>query len=134
MGVAGTGKLGGTGGPEGTPPEGGAAPSDAPGTGPFYLYVLECADGTLYTGYTDDVERRAAVHNAGKGAKYTRSRLPVRVLAQAEFPTKHQAMSAEFRFKRLSRDQKDALIARSCAQGVPFAHVLAERFGGSTEG
>ena len=55
----------------------------------FYLYVLECADGTWYTGYTVDVAERVRAHNAGAGAKYTRSRLPVRLLAQAAYATKH---------------------------------------------
>ena len=64
-------------------------------TGRHYMYVLECADGTLYTGYAVDVERRVAVHNAGRGAKYTRSRLPVTLVANAEFASKHDAMSAE---------------------------------------
>lgn len=72
-----------------------------------YMYVLECADGTLYTGYTTDVEKRLATHNAGKGAKYTRNRLPVSLLYQEEFETKQAAMSAEALFKkRLTRQQK----------------------------
>ena len=75
----------------------------------FYLYVLECADGTWYTGYTVDVAERVRAHNAGAGAKYTRSRLPVRLLAQAAYATKHEAMSAEYRFKRLTRRQKERL-------------------------
>ena len=60
-----------------------------------YMYVLECADGSLYTGYAVDVQARLAVHNAGKGAKYTRARLPVSLLAYAEFATKHDAMHAQ---------------------------------------
>ena len=51
-----------------------------------YMYVLECTDGTLYTGYSTDVQKRLAVHNAGKGAKYTRARLPVKLLYQEEYP------------------------------------------------
>ena len=90
----------------------------------FFVYVLACADGTLYTGYTNDVEQRVRAHNAGKGAKYTRSRTPVEVVAQARFDTKHEAMSAEYRFKRLSRNAKDGLLARARAEG--FAEVLAE--------
>ncbi len=89
----------------------------------FYLYVLECADGTWYTGYTVDVAERVRAHNAGAGAKYTRSRLPVRLLAQAAYATKHEAMSAEFRFKRLSRAAKDDLLARARTAG--FAEALA---------
>ena len=76
-----------------------------------YMYVLECADGSLYTGYAVDVHARLAVHNAGKGAKYTRARLPVSLLAYAEFATKHDAMHAEYVFKQLSRNEKDALLA-----------------------
>lgn len=90
----------------------------------FFVYVLACADGTLYTGYTNDVEQRVRAHNAGKGAKYTRSRTPVEVVAQARFDTKHEAMSAEYRFKHLSRNAKDGLLARARAEG--FAEVLAE--------
>ena len=84
----------------------------------FYLYVLECADGTWYTGYTVDVAERVRAHNAGAGAKYTRSRLPVRLLAQAAYATKHEAMSAEYRFKRLTRRQKE--------RREPFEQVLSD--------
>lgn len=76
-----------------------------------YMYVLECADGSLYTGYAVDVHARLAVHNAGKGAKYTRARLPVSLLAYASFETKHDAMHAEYVFKQLTRDEKDGLLA-----------------------
>lgn len=90
------------------------------------MYVLECADGSLYTGYTLCVEQRVAAHNAGKGAKYTRSHGPVALLAQAAFDTKRAAMSAEYRFKQLSRDDKDALLAQ--ASKIPFERVLIKRF------
>lgn len=90
----------------------------------FYLYVLECADGTWYTGYTVDVDERVRAHNAGAGAKYTRSRLPVRLLAQATYATKHEAMSAEYRFKRLTRRQKERLVRRAARERVPFERVL----------
>ena len=60
-----------------------------------YMYVVKCADGTLYTGYSPDVEARVAAHNAGKGAKYTKTRRPVELMASAAFETKHEAMSAE---------------------------------------
>lgn len=75
-----------------------------------YMYVLECADGSLYTGYAVDVQARLAAHNAGKGAKYTRARLPVSLLAYAEFASKHDAMHAEYIFKQLSRNEKDVLL------------------------
>ena len=62
----------------------------------FYLYVLECADGTWYTGYTVDVAERVRAHNAGAGAKYTRSRLPVRLLAQAAYAVPRASRSSRF--------------------------------------
>lgn len=92
-----------------------------------YMYVLECSDGTLYTGYTIDVEARVATHNAGKGAKYTAARRLVKLLAAATFDTKHDAMSAEYHFKQLSRAQKDQLIA-AIEVACPFEVVLEEFF------
>lgn len=71
-----------------------------------YVYLLRCADDTLYTGYTTDVERRLATHNAGKGAKYTRSRRPATLLAAWQYPTKGEALSAEYRLRRRSRAAK----------------------------
>ena len=67
------------------------------------MYVVECADGTLYT---TDVERRIKTHNAGKGAKYTKSRLPVKLIYQESFDSKEAAMSAESYFKQKTRQQK----------------------------
>lgn len=77
----------------------------------FYVYILRCADGTLYTGYTDDPERRARVHNAGKGAKYTRSRLPVELVYREALEDKSAALRREREIKKMSRAQKLALIA-----------------------
>ena len=77
----------------------------------FYVYLLRCADGTLYTGYTDDPVRRTKVHNAGKGAKYTRARLPVELVYQEELTDKSAALKREAAIKRLTRAQKLALIA-----------------------
>lgn len=77
-----------------------------------YVYVLRCADGTLYTGWTDDLSRRLAAHNAGRGAKYTRSRLPAELVYSEEYETKEQAMSREWHIKQLSRAEKLALIGR----------------------
>ena len=107
-----------------------SAPASAPTSEPkrYYLYVLECGDGTLYTGYTPDIEARLAQHRAGTGAKYTRGRGPLTLLASAEFPTKHDAMSAEYRFKRLTRDKKDALLAKAAASKEPFERILEEAF------
>ncbi|WP_262316483.1 GIY-YIG nuclease family protein [Lacticaseibacillus parakribbianus] len=78
---------------------------------PYYFYVLLCADGTFYGGFTDDVGQRVATHNAGKGAKYTMRRRPVRLLYAAAFATKHDALSAEWHFKHQSRAAKEAFLA-----------------------
>lgn len=76
----------------------------------WYVYMLRCKDGSLYTGYTDDPQRRAAVHNAGKGAKYTRSRLPVELVYQESCTDKSAALRREIAIKKLSKPQKEALI------------------------
>ncbi|MBG9453955.1 endonuclease [Lysinibacillus sphaericus] len=77
-----------------------------------YFYVLECADQSFYAGYTNNVDRRVAVHNAGKGAKYTRARGPVECIYVEEFDTKQEAMRAEYAFKQLTRTQKMKYIGR----------------------
>ena len=71
-----------------------------------YMYVLKCADGSLYTGYTTDLDKRLATHNAGKGAKYTKARLPVELVYYETFNHKNAAMSAEAKFKLKSRTEK----------------------------
>lgn len=76
----------------------------------WYVYMLRCGDGSLYTGYTDDVERRLAVHQSGKGGKYTRSHLPVELVYREELPDKSAALRREATLKRLSRREKLALI------------------------
>ena len=75
-----------------------------------YVYVLCCADGTLYTGYTTDVERRVAEHDAGEGAKYTRGRTPVDLVHVESFASRSAAMSREHEIKGLSRAAKERLI------------------------
>ncbi|HET7578947.1 MAG TPA: GIY-YIG nuclease family protein [Bacillales bacterium] len=75
-----------------------------------YVYTLKCKDGTYYTGYTNDVERRVAAHQNGKGAKYTRGRGPVKLVRVQAYPTKKEAMQAEYQFKKLTRQQKEVLI------------------------
>lgn len=77
-----------------------------------YVYMLRCVDNTLYTGYTNNVERRVAAHNAGKGGHYTRAHRPVSLVATWAFESKTEALKAEYKFKRLSRAQKLHLIAR----------------------
>ena len=75
-----------------------------------YTYLLCCSDGTLYCGWTDNIEKRLAAHNSGKASKYTRSRLPVKLVYFETFDTKQEAMSREARIKQLSRREKLALI------------------------
>ena len=75
-----------------------------------YAYILRCADGTLYSGWTNNLEKRLAAHNSGKGAKYTKTRLPVELVYFEEFESKNEAMSREAHFKQLSREQKLKLI------------------------
>lgn len=72
-----------------------------------YMYVLECVDKTLYTGYTTDLKKRLATHNAGKGAKYTRYRLPVSLLYYEVFDSKEAAMSAEALFKKRKQEARN---------------------------
>ena len=78
-----------------------------------YTYMLLCGDGSLYTGWTDDPERRLKAHNAGKGGKYARTRLPVKLVYLEEHETKEKAMSREWHIKRLSRPEKLALINKT---------------------
>ena len=78
-----------------------------------YMYVLECRDGSYYTGYTTDVRRRLAMHNSGKGAKYTRARLPVKLIYAQGFASKEEAMSAEALLKRKKRPQKERFLSEN---------------------
>lgn len=75
-----------------------------------YIYILRCADGTYYTGWTTDPARRLCTHNAGKGAKYTRSRLPVELVYSESFESKSLALKRECEIKKMSREEKAALI------------------------
>ena len=77
---------------------------------PYYFYVLRCADGSFYGGFTTDVGQRVATHNAGLGAKYTKQRRPVRLLYAEAFDNKHDALSAEWHFKHQSRAAKEAFL------------------------
>ena len=77
-----------------------------------YTYIVRCADGTFYTGWTTDVERRVKCHNDGKGAKYTRPRLSVELVYFEVFETKEEAMRREAAIKKLSRERKELLVAQ----------------------
>ena len=76
----------------------------------FYCYILECTDGTYYTGWTTDPERRLKQHNKGTGSRYTRSRLPVKMVYLEPQPDRTTAMKRERAIKRLSRERKKKLI------------------------
>ena len=75
-----------------------------------YTYILRCADGTLYTGWTNDLDKRIRDHAAGKGGKYTRSRLPVALVYAEKHENRHEAMSREWHIKRMTRREKLGLI------------------------
>ena len=75
-----------------------------------FTYILKCSDGSLYTGWTNDLDRRVKAHNAGKGAKYTKSRRPVELVYFEAFSTKQEAMRREWEIKQLSRVEKCKLI------------------------
>lgn len=77
-----------------------------------YTYILKCADGTLYCGWSNDLEKRLKVHNEGKGAKYTRSRLPVTLAYYEEFESSIEAQKREYQIKKLTRSQKMELIEK----------------------
>lgn len=77
-----------------------------------YTYIVECSDGTFYTGWTNDIRKRMIVHNARKGAKYTRSRTPVKLVYVEQFATREQAMRREAQIKRLGRYEKEQLISK----------------------
>lgn len=77
-----------------------------------FFYVLECGDGSYYAGYTNDLERRVRVHNEGKGAKYTRAKLPVRCIYNETHETQRAAMQAEYKFKQLTRANKERYIEK----------------------
>ncbi|SEN82323.1 putative endonuclease [Mesobacillus persicus] len=75
-----------------------------------YFYVLSCRDGSLYAGYTNDLEKRVKLHNEGKGAKYTRGRGPVKLVYSKAFETKSDALKAEYAFKQMPRAKKNDFL------------------------
>jgi putative endonuclease len=81
-----------------------------------YTYMVRCSDGTLYTGWTNNLEKRMEAHNSGRGAKYTKSRRPVELVYFEEFTQKSDAMSREARLKQLGRAEKLKLIAMSAKE------------------
>lgn len=79
-----------------------------------YTYIVKCSDGTYYTGWTNRLDERVRIHNSGKGAKYTRSRIPVELVYHEVFETKEEAMKREYEIKQLTRKQKESLITGKC--------------------
>lgn len=75
-----------------------------------FVYILQCRDGTLYTGWTNDIEQRIRAHNSGKGAKYTKGRGPVKLVHLENFPTKEEAMRREWAVKHMKKEKKLELI------------------------
>lgn len=81
-----------------------------------YTYILECSDGTFYTGWTNSLEKRLKAHNQGKGAKYTKTRRPVKLLYYECFDTKKEAMSRECQIKKMKRREKENLMRKNGIQ------------------
>ena len=79
----------------------------------WFVYILQCADGTFYTGMTDDIVRREAAHNSGKGAKYTRGRTPVQVVYSEECESYSAALKREYAIKKLRRQEKMELLQKA---------------------
>ena len=75
-----------------------------------YVYVLRCGDGSLYTGWTNDLKQRLAAHQSGKGAKYTKGRLPIEMVYFEEMPDKSAALKRENELKKLKKPEKELLI------------------------
>lgn len=100
---------------EGTSAKDGAKEAETghlPKEGISYMYILRCADGTLYTGWTNNLARRVEAHNRGKGAKYTYARRPVELVYAEGFSTKEEAMAREYAVKQLSRKEKLELVKK----------------------
>ena len=91
-----------------------------------YTYIVRCADDTLYTGWTNDLENRIKAHNEGRGAKYTRCRRPVALFYYEEFQSKTEAMSREYAIKRMTRRQKLALAGEGASVPAKDASVSAK--------
>ncbi|SFB31486.1 putative endonuclease [Lentibacillus halodurans] len=87
------------------------------------VYMLKCADNTLYTGYTNDLEHRVKMHEEGKGAKYTRGRGPFQVVFMEQFPTKEEALQREHQIKQLTRKGKAQLIRDKLKEVMQYEHT-----------
>lgn len=90
----------------------------------YYVYILECKDGSFYTGYTTDLEKRVKTHNAGKGGKYTRGRIPVVLKYYETYEEKNEACKREYAIKQLNREDKLNIIAKNTEQTRGENHEL----------
>lgn len=79
---------------------------------PHFVYILRCRDGTLYTGYTNNLEKRVRTHNTGKWAKYTRGRIPVELVYSESYETESEARKREIEVKKLSKKEKEEIIKK----------------------
>ncbi len=91
----------------------------------WFVYILRCSDNSLYCGITTDLDRRLEAHSAGKGARYTRSRLPVQLVWFSEKPNNSEACREEYRTKRLQKDEKELLVASD--QGTVQCRIKVEQ-------
>ncbi len=89
-----------------------------------YTYMVECSDKSLYTGWTNDLEKRLQAHNAKKGAKYTKSRTPVKLVYYEAFATKQEAMRREYEIKHYTRKEKEALVQK---RSVKYGETSGEK-------
>lgn len=92
----------------------------------FYIYILECNDGTYYTGWTVNLENRLETHNKGNGAKYTRSRLPVKIVYFEKLVSKNEALKREIKIKKMRRSEKEKLVY-SLTDASKIASIKSDR-------
>lgn len=86
-----------------------------------YTYIVRCRDGTLYTGWTNNLEKRIEAHNSGRGARYTKARRPVELVYYEEYETKEEAMSREYAIKHMKKIKKEMLLSQNPLGGYAFA-------------
>lgn len=92
-----------------------------------YVYIIRCSDNTLYTGWTNDLEKRIKAHSNGTGAKYTRGRGPVELVYFEEFDDKKDAMKREYEIKKYSRSKKEWLIKSSSKKLLEFKQIISKK-------
>ncbi len=90
-----------------------------------YTYILECRDGSFYTGWTNNLKKRLRSHNEGRGSKYTKARRPVRLVYYESYGTKQEAMRREYQIKRMTRRQKEKLLAAEASSGCSLRQDAA---------